>query len=350
MQDAEAVEEQITAEQERAQEAMQGLSRLTEQEAALHRDMAEAQDKIEALEASIAEQEEELAGVEAEAEVVRKELEALTSDRDAAEAELSVLLRGLWPLHVLNLAGRGRNVETWERADREFTWMAAVYRSVNRKFEEVRDKQEMVRRALAAQEELAQSIRSRIEAVNQDKDGLLAMRLDFMAKLSDLRQEIRSQEEEVQLILAAIDDLRFDLQASRPPEGATIEDMKGQLEWPAPGQIIAHWAPREDPPVRGVGLSLSEGSPVRSVYWGKVVHDGVLRGFGRVIILLHDGDCYTLYAFLSDSEVEVGQNVALGQRLGQAGFYPVADGTGLYFELRFGPRPVNPEEWLQEPE
>jgi murein DD-endopeptidase MepM/ murein hydrolase activator NlpD len=38
-----------------------------------------------------------------------------------------------------------------------------------------------------------------------------------------------------------------------------------------------------------------------------------------------------------------------GESLGQAGFYPLAKGAGLYFELRFGQKAINPEQWLGTP-
>ncbi|THB71781.1 MAG: peptidase M24, partial [Desulfovibrio sp.] len=264
----------------------------------------------------------------------------------AAAEELFTLLRGLWPLHVVSLTGRSRDVDTWERADREFTWIAALYKAVHEKFQEVLEQGRRVQESLKEKEELANDIRARIAAVNLDKDALLAVKLDFMTELAEMREEILSQEQAVQLILAAIDDLKYDLQNSRPPEGETLADRKGELAWPVTGEVVAQWAPRQDPPVRGVGIDVEENAAVRSIYWGKVVHDGVLRGFGRVIIVLHDGDYYSLYAFLHDSEVEVGDNVAKEQTLGRAGFYPGADGPGLYFELRKGPQPVNPTEWL----
>ena len=36
-----------------------------------------------------------------------------------------------------------------------------------------------------------------------------------------------------------------------------------------------------------------------------------------------------------------------GEKLGVSGFYPKANGNGLYFELRFHQKAINPLKWLQ---
>ena len=79
---------------------------------------------------------------------------------------------------------------------------------------------------------------------------------------------------------------------------------------------------------------------------GKVVHNDVLRGFGTVLILQHGDDYYSLYAFLGNSPLQVGQDVAGRQQLGTVGYYPAIRGPGLYFELRFKQKAINPEQWL----
>ena len=68
---------------------------------------------------------------------------------------------------------------------------------------------------------------------------------------------------------------------------------------------------------------------------GKVVHDDVLRGFGRVIILLHDESWYSLYAFLAESKVDMGQEVKAAQPIGLAGFYPRRTGRGSILSCGF---------------
>ena len=118
------------------------------------------------------------------------------------------------------------------------------------------------------------------------------------------------------------------------------------MPWPASGHVVAKYAPAASPPVNGVGLALNNGDVVKAVSWGKVVHNDILRGMGRVVVLLHDKDYYTVYAYLDESNLKIGQEVKQGQTLGTAGYYPPAKGTGTYFELRHHQKTINPNGWL----
>jgi septal ring factor EnvC (AmiA/AmiB activator) len=122
--------------------------------------------------------------------------------------------------------------------------------------------------------------------------------------------------------------------------------LQGHLPWPGHGKVVASFNPGAAPPVRGIGIEVDRKQPVQAVSWGKVVHNDQLRGFGRVVILYHGDDYYTLYAFLANSPLRMGQKVEKGETIGTTGFYPPANGPGLYFELRFGQKAVNPMDWL----
>ena len=76
------------------------------------------------------------------------------------------------------------------------------------------------------------------------------------------------------------------------------------------------------------------GTPVRSVGEGVVEFAGVQNGFGKVVIVRHNGTDETLYAHLSRIDVRGGQKVAQGQRLGGLGQTGWATGPHLHFEFR----------------
>lgn len=117
--------------------------------------------------------------------------------------------------------------------------------------------------------------------------------------------------------------------------------------WPAEGaRVVEPFDPGADPPRRGIGLSVPEGAGVRAAAGGQVAHADVLRGLGRVVILDHGGQYYTIYAHLSETSVAPGDTVSRGASLGRAGYYPPAEGPGLYFELRFREKAINPGKWL----
>jgi len=158
-----------------------------------------------------------------------------------------------------------------------------------------------------------------------------------------VRAQKLSAEEQLKDILQSIIELNYQLKLLTTKK---FTDFKGQMPWPGQGKVVEDFRPEADPPHRGVSLAMAEDAAVHAVSWGKVVHSDVLRGYGPVVIIYHGEDYYSLYAFLKNVTVRVGQEVEKDERIGSAGFYPKVDGPGLYFELRFHQNPVNPNSWL----
>ncbi|MDO9348820.1 MAG: M23 family metallopeptidase, partial [Anaerolineales bacterium] len=61
-----------------------------------------------------------------------------------------------------------------------------------------------------------------------------------------------------------------------------------------------------------------------------------------IIVLRHADSLFTLYAHLSRIEVEAGQRVVVGQKIGEVGKSGTAQGSHLHFEVRLNGGFVNP--------
>jgi hypothetical protein len=71
--------------------------------------------------------------------------------------------------------------------------------------------------------------------------------------------------------------------------------------------------------------------------------------YGNVVVIRHEDDLFTLYAHLSAIDVESGQKLKAGEKIGEVGQSGVAIGSHLHFEVRRGDgyfATVNPELWL----
>ena len=85
----------------------------------------------------------------------------------------------------------------------------------------------------------------------------------------------------------------------------------------------------------------------------QALHDGVVAfadtfaGFGRLVILDHGGQTFSLYGNLATLDVEKGARIEQGRMLGSVGVAPTG-AAGLYFELRIEGRPVDPQLWLRK--
>jgi septal ring factor EnvC (AmiA/AmiB activator) len=340
---AESLREDLTSEKARADQAKSALGQLTEKERTLFSRLAGLEDQVGRMTKTVMAQEAALAKAEAEEERIRARYAVLAAERDQAFAALSDLLALTWPVHRENLENRLGGMSSWQSADRRFTWLAAVYKAVRQGLVRLREQSAALAANLAEQERLGAEAREKLNAVNASKDDLLSSKLSLAKSIREIRAERVSREEELAGTLAAIDSLKYRLTNLTDRR---FEGFKGALPWPAAGRLVESFAPAAEPPRRGIGLSLPEGTPVKCVSWGKVVHADLLRGFGTVVIVYHGDDYYSLYAFLTKAQVRNGQEVEKDEVIGSAGYFPEARGPGLYFELRFGQKPINPMDWL----
>jgi murein DD-endopeptidase MepM/ murein hydrolase activator NlpD len=94
----------------------------------------------------------------------------------------------------------------------------------------------------------------------------------------------------------------------------------------------------------GLDLRGRTGTPVLACADGVVRFVGDLQGFGRVVILEHDGSWRSVYAPLDPDRLEVapGQGVWTGQVLGRLGEPVEGDTSALHFELRRQDAAVDP--------
>ncbi len=122
----------------------------------------------------------------------------------------------------------------------------------------------------------------------------------------------------------------------------------------------------------GIDIPGELGTPVLAVGWGEVIwagyglgngHPGQPGPYGLAVMLRHDfgwrsKNLYTLYAHLSEVDVQPGWRVAPGTILGRMGNSGHVTGPHLHFEVRLGvPGPDgkisfetrNPELWLAPP-
>ncbi len=118
-------------------------------------------------------------------------------------------------------------------------------------------------------------------------------------------------------------------------------------------------------PHHGVEFLNSHGTPVLAAADGEVLVAGddikIKLGlypnmYGNLVVLQHEvpgfePPIFTLYAHLSQVDVQVGDRVEAGDKLGQVGASGAAIGSHLHFEVRYGDNTYdasrNPELWLK---
>lgn len=136
--------------------------------------------------------------------------------------------------------------------------------------------------------------------------------------------------------------------APAAPSGA-FASLKGRLSAPVNGTIVARFGARrgDGPAWKGVFIKAQEGTEVRVVAQGRVVHADWMRGFGNLIIVDHGGEYMTIYGNNSALLKRPGDMVRAGEAIASAGNTGGNEESGLYFGLLYRGKAIDPASWVK---
>lgn len=116
--------------------------------------------------------------------------------------------------------------------------------------------------------------------------------------------------------------------------------------WPLASSVLD--SNGADPIRHGINLYGTAGTPVYAARAGQVVYSGVgLQGYGRLVIIKHEGNYLSAYGYAQNVRVEEGDRIAAGEHIADMGLGPGSRAM-LYFEVRHGGEPVPPKRVLPQ--
>lgn len=136
-------------------------------------------------------------------------------------------------------------------------------------------------------------------------------------------------------------------------QGLDFVDKKGRLLLPVTGKVLNKFGKKRDKHYdtfivyNGIDIKVQKGTPVRSIFAGKVLYANELKGYGNLIIIGHGNDYHSLYGHLDEIITKVGRTIRSGQIIGRSGDTGSLVGETLYFELRHKGNPIEPTKWFQ---
>ncbi len=120
-----------------------------------------------------------------------------------------------------------------------------------------------------------------------------------------------------------------------------------RLRWPIEGRpVTSPFGPRWGRFHDGIDIGAKVGSPIRAAASGEVVFDGVLSGYGNILIVRHGRGYSTVYAHNHRHYVKKGERVKAGQRIAAVGRTGRVTGSNLHFEVRYENRARDPMIFL----
>lgn len=126
---------------------------------------------------------------------------------------------------------------------------------------------------------------------------------------------------------------------------------KTKLSWPVDGFISQKFGRQNHAALKGVvtendGISIQtkQNEVAKAIFEGDVRFVFFIPSMGYSALIRH-GEYFTVYSGLKEPLVKPGDKVKIGQILGEVVTKPEGV-TELWFEIRKGRDPLNPEQWL----
>ena len=136
---------------------------------------------------------------------------------------------------------------------------------------------------------------------------------------------------------------------SSEPLALPLRPFQGELDWPVAGSIRQRFGRASGAAggsANGIEIAAAEGTPVSAIHDGTVAFADTFSGFGKLVIVDHGGQSFSVYGNLADISVAKGDRIEGGRPVGTVGA-SVLGAAGLHFELRVDGRAVDPLQWLR---
>ena len=97
---------------------------------------------------------------------------------------------------------------------------------------------------------------------------------------------------------------------------------------------------------KAIDIAAARGTPVYAADGGVVTFASYSGTYGLIVKITHENGVETRYAHLDSIDVNVGDRVYKGQKIGNMGITGRVTGPHLHFEVRINGKPVNPRNYL----
>ncbi len=333
-------EEQKTVQvQEKQKEILSDIYRMTSKQRLLASKKSEQLQKREELEADMADLQVDIQDVTSQIQVLRKRI--IVRMRNFHRISAPTIFQSLLGAH--DLAEMDRNARIMYKISKSDVEQLRTFRGLKNLLSE---QQATLEQKIAEFEKTQKKLERQEAAIKK----IYNAQMDLLKKLSA----------EDQSIINKINELKKKnrgLLGDKEPivQGlflGGIYEKKGHLSLPVQGVVTKRFGllPMNSPKIRvynkGWFISSPITSTVSSVYKGQVAFVGDWNDYQKVVILDHGDHFYSVYANLTKTNVQIGDDVEAMASLGESGISRLY-GMGLYFEMRHFSQSEDPAEWFR---
>ncbi len=339
---------EISAHEEKIdQSGQQELSLLDELES-MDEKIAKQKVKINAFKAQIREQERVISSKE-------KELTAITQKNEALQQHLNNRLKSFYLMGktgFFNISFSSKTLPDLLLTNDAFHSLVTYDQSVFAAYRESVGAIDRVKRAHELEKAVLENFladadkeRLALQQTNEEKNNLLKRVQTQRGLYEQALKEMKRAESH--LTSALTSSSRTQEQKAR-----AFSLNKGKLPPPVWGQLISRFkqaSPNADDTTftNGITINTPDKTEAFAVYDGEVLFAGTMRGYGKMVIIDHDQEYYSVTARFNELHVKEGDLVKQGQVIGLTGKNATLFGKGLYFEIRHGEVAEDPLDWLK---
>ena len=135
-----------------------------------------------------------------------------------------------------------------------------------------------------------------------------------------------------------------------PPanDGSGFASLKGKLKLPVKGELVAIFGARraDGPNWKGLFITAAEGAEVKAIAAGEIIFADWMRGFGNLLVVDHGGQYMTIYGNNQSLLKRPGDKLKMGDVIAIVGNSGGNEQSGLYFEMRYQGRAIDPSSWM----
>jgi murein hydrolase activator len=353
---------------------------------------APPEDELKKLQQKIREEKKRLSQTLLHESSVLNELDTVNSKLSKVEAEYRRHLKALKQTEA-EMAVLNREIERLRKTiEKQQDWFARKLRTMHRFghgtdmvliLMSAEDLSQMMRHwkylqmMTRAEHDKIASFRNNLSRLDEKSGKLLAMKSEIEKKTvaiklkeveieaskrekEQLLSSVRNERASRQKLLSELNDsakkLHDIIRESSRTETYTAQGfgrMKGKLPWPSDGRVAIPYGQQKDrqfdTPVfrNGIHIQADASADARAVFGGKVIFSEWFKGFGQLVIVNHGSGYHSLYGNLSEIFSSVGDIIKENQVIGKVGTSGILNAPGLYFEIRYNGKPLDPLQWLR---
>ena len=161
-------------------------------------------------------------------------------------------------------------------------------------------------------------------------------------RIFTLKKEIRVVNLEIRKL-----NRKLSIVSKKIKEEEMFKNKKGSFPWPVDGEVVTFFGKQKHASLstyrisKCIEIKAEQFSNVKVIEKGKVVFKGPFKNYGKIVIVSHPGNYFTVYGHLARISIDKGDLVSAETIIGQCGIKP------LYFEIRKGEKALDPLKWLK---